>query len=73
MMKASAKSKKNLVKCLYCERPFSVGDNPRVGGIVYCEHCGEEFEIVKRHPLHIEWPYYEDDEDDYDDDYEDDY
>ena len=70
-MKSSAKSKKNLVKCLYCEQSFDVGASPKVGAFVYCDHCGEEFEIVEKNPVHIEWPNYEDEEDENEYDYED--
>ena len=58
-------------KCLDCGSMITFSRQPRTGNLVNCPSCGTELQVVWLDPLELDWPYYDDyddDEDDFDDD-----
>ena len=64
-------SKVTVVECISCGDNIRITRPPKVGDFVTCHGCDEQFEIVDLDPVVIDWPYYEDDYDDYSDAYDD--
>lgn len=48
--------------CPGCDRQFSVDGRPRVGQLVICPGCGDELVVVRESPLELDWPDYEENE-----------
>ena len=58
--------------CLECDTEITIKNNSKTGDLVKCSKCGTELQIVWLDPVELDWPYYDDDEDDDSYDYEDD-
>ena len=62
------------VKCMDCESEITFRTAPKTGMMVTCSQCGAELQVVWLDPLEVDWPFMDDDDDDYDyDDSGDDY
>ena len=53
-------------KCPMCGGNVEISSTAKKGGLVYCDSCDAELEIVSLKPLELDWPMEE-----YEDDYED--
>lgn len=51
-------------ECPQCGGQILVGFQPRIGKLVLCAGCSEEFEVVWLDPLELDWPMIDDDFDD---------
>ena len=64
-------SKKTTVDCLACNDDVYIGSSPKIGNYVICNSCDAEFVIIDLEPVLIDWPdfddYNDDDEGYYDD------
>jgi alpha-aminoadipate carrier protein LysW len=58
--------------CPACGANINIGPKPRMGQRIKCTTCSTELEVVWLEPIELDWPYDEDDEDEFDeeDDYE---
>jgi lysine biosynthesis protein LysW len=41
--------------CPDCSNELSVSENPRIGGSVACDSCGQKLEIVWLYPLEVDY------------------
>jgi lysine biosynthesis protein LysW len=57
--------------CPSCDAQVNVGSKPRMGQFITCPNCRTKLEITWLDPVELDWPYDEDDYDDFDDDYDD--
>ena len=58
-----------LVECISCGAEIKISGQPKMGAQVICPDCDASLEVVWLDPVELDWPYDDDDEDDYDDDY----
>ena len=65
---------KDTVECLVCEEHVYVGRNPKIGSLVTCHNCDANFQVIDIEPVLIDWPFDEDEDDEFDEheDYDDD-
>ena len=54
-------------ECLACGEMILIKNPVKLGQLVNCSSCGEQFEIVELDPIFLDWPMYSDDfmEEDY--------
>jgi lysine biosynthesis protein LysW len=55
-------------ECPACNTNVNLGGKPKMGQRLKCNSCGTELEVVWLDPVELDWPYDDDDFDDYDDD-----
>ncbi|MGW8144619.1 MAG: hypothetical protein ACWGN2_09510 [Anaerolineales bacterium] len=58
------------VKCLICNEMIDLGINYKVGKFVTCKNCESVYEIINIDPVMIDWPYYDDGDEDFYDDFD---
>jgi alpha-aminoadipate carrier protein LysW len=56
-------------ECPACSARINLGSNPRIGQRVKCASCYAELEVVWLDPIELDWPYDEDEYEDYDESY----
>ena len=57
--------------CPDCDEAVELGNHPKKGQLVTCEHCGAYLEVSSTSPIELDWAYDDFDDDDeyeYDDD-----
>lgn len=56
--------------CLSCDGEMSLGPKPKVGQLFTCQFCKSAFELVWLNPIELDWPDFDDDDDEYESIYE---
>ena len=54
-----------IVECLECGNKILFHESARIGQIVTCPECLEQFEVCWLDPLEVDWADVDDEEDDY--------
>ena len=57
-------SKSSVAECPSCAEDVRVS-NPKIGQHVNCPNCKLQWEVIWLDPVELDWPYLEDDGDDY--------
>lgn len=58
--------------CPGCDQNIYFRKTPKLGDIVYCDNCEADLEVVNVNPIELDWPWEEEEEEDYEDeDFED--
>ncbi|MCJ7622034.1 MAG: hypothetical protein MUO76_00915 [Anaerolineaceae bacterium] len=61
-----------IAQCPNCDRNNDLGNSPKMGAKIECQHCLTMLEIVWLDPYELDYPY-DPPDDDLDDDFDDDF